>query len=361
MGKKILHVIPALNIGGASSLVANLICAFDANRFEIGLCSLCADTGNQLSKKLKNAKLKLYFLNKTRGFDVRVIFRFWKIVKEFKPDVIHVHQRAIIYALLPTIVNKIPRRFETLHSVADWEGGWEAQLVRGWAYKYGGFIPIAVSHNVSESIARVYDISKSPVIHNGIPVIEYQAAVSGVEKSKNSKQISLIHVARLSPEKNHTLFIDSLKKVVGAKPGSVKAILVGDGPLRSSIKQLVQEQQLEQVVEFIEESQDVAGLLARADSLILTSNHEGLPLVVMEAMAAGKPVIATNVGGLPEIIINGKTGVLVPAADVNKLTEAIINLIDDLEHFKEMGQKAAEIANENFDISRVAREYEKLY
>lgn len=358
--KKMLHIIPSLSIGGASYLVTDLLCALDSTRFEIGLCSLYADTKNNLSKRLRNSNIELFFLNKDKGFDVRIIFRLGKIIKTYRPDIIHVHQRAIIYTLIPVIFNRVPRRLETIHSVAEWEGGWDTRFIRRFAYRYCGFSPIAVSNNVAASIKRVYKMKQVPVIHNGITVSRYQAGVPR-KTGPNNKEVCLIHVARFSPEKNHALFIKALKKVVEMRSGRIKALLVGSGPELQSIRFMVQEYCLEKVVEFMGERQDVSDLLGYVDCLVLTSNLEGLPLVVLEAMAAGKPVIATNVGGIPEVIANGKTGILVPAFDVDKLTESIINLIDNRKYFEAMGLKAAVIVRERFDISRVVKEHDNLY
>ncbi|TEB06610.1 Glycogen synthase [Pelotomaculum schinkii] len=358
MKKKVLHVIPSLSTGGASCLVTDLLCSLDSTCFEIGLCSLYEDTNNNLSKRLRDSNIELFFLNKKQGLDVPIIYRLWKIFKTYRPDIIHVHQRAILYTLLPAIFSKVPRRLETIHSMAEWEGGRDTRLVRRFAYKYCGFVPVAVAKNVAASIKRVYKIKEVLVIQNGITTRKYQA-VKVTEPI--DKPISLIHVARFSPEKNHALFIQALKKVVEARPGRIKAFLVGTGPQLQSIRLMVQTYCLEKVVEFMGERQDIAELLGYSDGLVLTSNIEGLPLVVLEAMAAGKPVIATNVGGIPEVIDNGKTGILIPPYDIDTLTESIIDLIDHREYFTAMGLKGAAVVRERFDLTRVVDEYKNLY
>ncbi|HBC93994.1 MAG TPA: glycosyl transferase family 1 [Pelotomaculum sp.] len=358
MKRKVLHVIPSLATGGASCLVTDLLCALDAACFTIGLCSLYEEPNNNLSKRLRDANIELFFLNKKRGLDVPILYRLWKVIKTYRPDILHVHQRAILYTLLPAVLGKVPRRLETIHSMAEWEGGRDTRFIRRFAYQYFGFVPVAVAKNVAASIKRVYKIKEVPVIQNGIATGKYRAVKAAVPIDK---PVSLIHVARFSPEKNHALFVKALQKVVEARPGRIKALLVGAGPQLPSVRRMVQTCRLEKVVEFLGERQDIAELLGYSDGLVLTSNIEGLPLVVLEAMAAGKPVIATTVGGIPEVIDNGKTGVLIPPSDTDKLTDAIIDLIDHREYFTAMGLKGTAVVRERFDLSRVAEEYKNLY
>ncbi len=137
--------------------------------------------------------------------------------------------------------------------------------------------------------------------------------------------------------------------------------LVGDGPLRPVVEKTVVEMGLEGRVLFLGVRNDVPKLLAASDVLVLSSEYEGVPLTVLEAMAAGKPVIATAVGGVPELVEDGVTGILVPPRNPEALAQGILRLAKDADLRQRMGKAAQQWALERFDIARTAREYEALY
>ncbi len=137
--------------------------------------------------------------------------------------------------------------------------------------------------------------------------------------------------------------------------------LVGDGPLRPAVEDAVRERGLERSVVFWGIIPRVEEVLRDADIFILSSDWEGLPLVAVEAMAAGKPVISTSVGGVPELVEKEVTGFLVPPKDPDALASAILRLARDPQLRKQMGLAAKKHAVERFDISRTIRLYEDLY
>ena len=141
----------------------------------------------------------------------------------------------------------------------------------------------------------------------------------------------------------------------------MKLWLVGDGPLRPAVEKAIVKMGLERKVLFLGIRDDVPKLLAASDLFVLSSDYEGVPLAVLEAMAAGKPVVATAVGGVPELIEDGKTGILVPPRNPETLAKGILRLVKDADLRQRMGKAARERAQERFDISRTAREYETLY
>ena len=141
----------------------------------------------------------------------------------------------------------------------------------------------------------------------------------------------------------------------------MKLWLVGDGPLRPAVEKAIVKMGLERKVLFLGIRDDVPQLLAASDVFVLSSDYEGVPLTVLEAMAAGKPVVATAVGGVPELIEDGETGILVPPRNPEALAQGILRLAKDASLRQRMGKAARERAQERFDISRTAREYEALY
>jgi len=170
----------------------------------------------------------------------------------------------------------------------------------------------------------------------------------------------LINVARLSREKNHALLVRAFSKAVQSCP-NLELWLVGDGELRRDIEELVKQLGLEEKVKFFGVRSDVPELLSQADIFVLSSDYEGFGLVVAEAMAAGLPVIATAIGGIPEILEGGRAGILVPPKDVDALAKAIVELARDEKKRAELSDYGRKLVAERFDIRRTVREYEKLY
>jgi len=154
--------------------------------------------------------------------------------------------------------------------------------------------------------------------------------------------------------------VDAFSLAIEKYP-SMELWLVGDGPLRVKVKKKVEAKGLKEKVRFLGLRDDIPDLLAEASILVLPSDWEGVPLTVLEAMAAGKPVVATAVGGVPELVDEGKTGFLVPPQAPDALAGAILRLARDPELRKRMGEVARKRALERFDIRQTAQAYGELY
>jgi len=359
---RVLHIIPNFGPGGAERLVLGLMEATDKERFEVAAVSLYPESGTILEKEIKEQGLKVYFLNKHRGLDLRMIPQLYRLFKFFRPDVVHSHRYVLRYSLLPSLFCRIPVRVHTVHNVAQKEADWVGKLVHWIAFRLGKVVPVSISQEVARTVHAVYgkDIY-TPVIYNGIPTRQFVSSKEqGITKKENENNITLLHVGRFAPQKNHLLLIEAFALAVKEYP-SMKLWLVGDGPLRPAVEKAIVKMGLERKVLFLGIRDDVRKLLADSDLFVLSSDYEGVPLAVLEAMAAGKPVVATAVGGVPELIEDGETGILVPPRNPEALAQGILRLAKDADLRQRMGKAAQERAQERFDISQTAREYEILY
>ena len=160
--------------------------------------------------------------------------------------------------------------------------------------------------------------------------------------------------------KGHSYFIEAAAKVA-VKRSDVHFILVGDGALRSDCERQAQALGLGERIHFLGKRGDVSSILLHLDVSVLCSTSEGLSNVIMESMAAGKPVVATRVGGNPELVQDGLTGYVVPPADSVSLAEAILKLLDDPARAEDMGTAARQIAEERFSVKAMVGAHEKLY
>ena len=357
---KVLHIIPNFGTGGAERFVVDLLENTDRKKFDVAAVSLYGETGTILEKEIRSKNLKVYYLDKHRGLDLSMIPKLYRLIKHCRPDVVHSHRYVLRYALWPSIFCHVPVRVHTFHSIAQKEVDWVGKLIHKIAFTFGGVVPVSISEEVADSVRLVYGAKlQSPVIYNGIDTKRF-ACSNCKEEEQEGGEIILLHVGRFSPSKNHKLLIEAFSYALNQNP-NLRLWLVGDGELRPSIEEMVQKLGLGDRIRFLGTRSDIPKLMACCDIFVLSSKWEGFGLVIAEAMAAGKPVVATSVGGVPELVENGLTGLLVPPDDANALAEALLLLAKDPELRQVMGQNGQKKAIDCFDISRTAREYEALY
>jgi len=222
---------------------------------------------------------------------------------------------------------------------------------------------VCVSEHDKELALRfcVAPEQKLIVIHNGMePTLYINADGSKVrfELGLKEDEILITMVARFVPQKDH----DTLLRALGFLPESgFKVAFVGGGGREIFFRKKAGELGLRDNVIFLGERRDVPQILAASDIFVLSSNWEGLPRSIIEAMMAGLPVVATKVGGVPELVEDGVTGFLVPPKDPGALTEALQKLIADPELRRRMGEAGREKALQEFTLDRMLRETEKVY
>lgn len=351
---KVLHIVPNFGTGGAEKLVVDLLLNYNKNEFDVAALSLYPKANTMYEQKMDENNIKVYYLDKHKGFDLSMIKKINKFIKIFNPDVVHTHLYVMPYVLFPVIINKIPVRIHTVHTIAEKELNKVGKEIQRIAYKYFNFIPVAITDEIMDSIKKCYKIKKIPIIYNGINVEEYRK-----KEEKRNEAIKLIHVGRFSSEKNHNLLIDTFK-IVNDKFPNVKLLLVGDGKLKAEIVGKVNRMNLQDKVYFMGVRKDIPELLSKCDIFVLSSDYEGLPLTLLEAMAAGLPIVSTDVGGVSNIITNNINGILVKPNDPVLFSEAIIKLIKNKELRDKIG-KNNEISAFKYDIRNTQKEYEKLY
>ncbi|KIX84467.1 glycosyltransferase [Thermus filiformis] len=356
---RVLHILPNFGPGGAERLVVDLMEAMDKERFEVAAVSLFPESGTMLEQEVREKGLNVFFLNKRRGPDPNVVRPLSSVIRTFKPQVVHTHLYVLRYALLPSLFHRVPVRVHTMHNVAQKEVDAVGKWVHRLAFGFLGVVPVSISQEVASTVRAVYGPRvQTPVIYNGIPLERFSGG--GVQTWPRRGKLVWIHVGRFAPQKNHRLLVEAFAQALARLP-SMELWLVGEGPLRPQVEEQVQKAGLVEYVRFLGLRRDIPELLSQADALLLPSDWEGVPLVVLEAMAAGKPVVATKVGGVPELVEHGVTGFLVPPGDPGALAEAILRVASSGELRRQMGEAGWERVRERFDIRQTARAYGELY
>lgn len=356
---RVLHVIPNLRPGGAERLLVSLLAASNRERFETQAVSLYPESRSILEQEVEKKGLKVSFLKKHRGPDLRMLPQLYRLFCVFRPHIVHTHLSVLRYTLLPALFCRIPVQVHTLHNVASREVDGFGKLVHWLAFRRGMVVPVSISSEVANTFRALYGSDvHTPVICNGIPTWQFYSGFA--REVQRRDRVVLLHVGSFAPQKNHLLLIQAFAILAKEHP-DMHLWLVGNGALRPRMERTVAEMGLEAKVVFWGVRDDVPRLLAASDVFVLSSDYEGMPLAVLEAMAAGKPVVATAVGGVPELVEDGVTGILVPPGETEALAGGILRVLSDPGLRESMGQRAQEVALERFDIARTAREYEALY
>ena len=219
---------------------------------------------------------------------------------------------------------------------------------------------------VSEDLARHARVEqgapqrKVELIYNGIDLQAFELAAEQASLGQRDPRPTAVMVARLAPVKDFdTLF--QAAAVVRQRQPEFRLRLLGDGPLRAELEGTAERMGLKDCIELLGNRRDVPQQLAAADVFILSSHSEGLSIAVLEAMATGLPVVATAVGGNPEVVADGETGFLVPERSPQIMAEKIVWLLEHADQAREMGRAGRRRVAERFDIRGTVREYQRLY
>jgi len=359
---RILFVIGQLVYGGAEKQLVHLANSVDRERYEPMVCSFSADA--PLAEELVAQGVKTCILPKRMNPDLTRPFTLYKLVKDFDPDLIH--SCMFVGNTWSRIVGLVTHKPVIIseRSSGDYKPFWML-FIDKLLYPLGALL-IVNSESGAESVRKRKEFrpQKIKVIYNGIPFEQY---------AKEEKYIKLLQefgiqpggkviavVGRLSEEKNHELIFYALQKVLGTYP-DVHLLCVGSGPRLDELKKLAKQLDIDDKVIFTGYRSDIPSILSAIDLLVLASKFEGVPNVLLEAMAAARPIVATSVGGVPEIITDGETGLLVPSMDVKAMAEAIIRILTDENMAQEMGRKGQEAVKKNFSVERMVSDTEKVY
>ncbi|GAB6509963.1 glycosyltransferase family 4 protein [Bacillus cereus] len=291
--------------------------------------------------------------------DIKALMEMRRILKEIQPDVLAVHSsKAGLLGRLAGWSLGIPTIF-TAHGWAFTEGvPHKKRIFYSLLEKIAGIVSagIITVSNYDCQLAiqnKIISPEKIKMIHNGVPDITKLKQVS-----QNNKQIQLIMIARFAEPKNHRILVEVLSRL-DTQDWNIH--FVGEGPLKKEIELEVKEKNLSNQVIFLGNQDDIPEMLARSQIFILISDWEGLPLSIIEAMRSGLPVIASHVGGVEELVQDGKTGFLIEKGNTKVLMEKIKFLMENTELRNEMGLSGRKRYTENFTFEKMAHETIAFY
>ena len=353
---KILQIIPYFCFGGAETMCENLCYALQNQGHDVLAVSLFDDR-TPIAQRMEAAGISIEYLDKKPGLDVSMLPKLTKIMKRFGPDVVHTHLNVIKYAAAAAKLAGVKKCVHTVHSVADKEAEGTLQKILNKIYfTLGWSVPVALSDEIQDTIADFYgmDKAKIPVIRNGIDLSRCQPK----ETYSFGETVTILHVGRFDLPKNHAGLLKMFARL-HAKYPNCHLQLVGDGDLRPEMEALAENLGITPWVEFCGMQSDVHPYLHHADIFILPSLYEGNPMTIIEAMGTALPILATDVGGIPDMLTNGETARLA-ACEEDALLEACEALLRDEELRRRLGQ-AAKQDSPRFSSGYMARRYCEHY
>lgn len=361
----IMHLVLNLNIGGLEWVVINLLKRLDKDRFSPS--AACLLDGGTLVNEVKKLGFELDILNKPDKLDFSAFLRLAKILKEKKIDLIHTHNTgAYIYGGIAAKIAGVNALVHTEHGRCFPDKKrlmWTEKILSAFTHSI-----IAVSEDLKEKLVEFEKIDprKISVIPNGIDVdlfkpTERQSVEQKKEELGLDKDIFIVGtVGRLDPIKDHRNLIEAFKIAEKYMPAA-KLLIAGDGPLMDSLKLKVESLKLQEKVKFLGERNDIVELLNVFDLFVLPSKSEGVSLTLLEAMAARKPIIATDVAGNKEILEHGKDGYLVPACSTEKLSEAILYLAKNPAMAFKLRNAAYVKVRQKYSLENMISRYQDIY
>ncbi len=337
---KIIQVIPEFGLAGAETMCENLTYELKKRGQDVIIISMY-DYHSPITERMEKAGIDIRYLDKKPGFDISIIAKMKKIFRKENPDVIHTHLYAMKYAVLAAITEGVKRRVHTVHNIAQKESGGTARKLNKIFYKCFHVTPVALSELIRDSIILEYELKSEdiPVIFNGI---DLSKCISKDNYDFDGK-FKILHIGRFSEQKNHIGLMKAFR-MFHEKYKNAELLLIGDGEKRQEIERYVNEHKLESHVRFLGLQENVYGFLHEADVFILPSNYEGVPMTLIEAMGTGLPIVATAVGGIPDMLIDEDSALLVNNSP-QEISDALSRLFMDENLRTKCGIRARERSN----------------
>jgi len=360
---KVLQLVEGFNFGGAETKLLELVKHMDKERFETTVISL--GLGNEIEELFKQLDCRVMTFQRKRQFDFKLLRRVTNFIREEKIDIV---MTTLFYA---DVLGALAGRKGGAKGVFSWETISSPKWLvphRFWSYRYAirkADRVISVSNATAEWLVQKRKVSpdKVIIIPYGVNLQKFnpqKKSVSRADIGVAETDLVIGQVSRLNEQKGHTYLIDAAPAIVKAAP-NVKFVLVGDGPLRGQIEEKIKAKKLQDHFILLGFRQDVPELLPLFDVFALPSLYEGLPNVVLEAMACGLPVVATPVDGTKEAVVDKDTGFLVPVADIEALAQRLLEILLNSSLKSELGEAGRKRVEANFSLQGQVKKFEDLY
>ena len=368
----IAHVIHRLDFGGLENGLVNLINRIPHDQYRHAI--ICMTDYSEFSKRITNPAVTLHALHKADGKGLGIYLRLWRLLRQLKPDIVHTRNLSALEAGVVAWAAGVPGRVHGEH-------GRDSYDIDGSNKKY-----LLLRRLCQPFIQRYIPLSRDLEVwlktQVGIPENKIRQIFNGVDSDRfclyeqgqrrplpdqaqaGSKQLVIGTVGRVQEVKDQLTLVKAVADLVARNKEyrqKIKLVIVGDGPMMEELEALVQEKSVADIAWLSGARNDIPELLQAMDLFVLPSKAEGTSNTILEAMSTGLPIVATAVGGNPELVVNGETGVLVPPQDPVAMADAIEGYLHDPALLQRHGCAGRKRVEASFSMDAMMNNYLAVY
>ena len=353
---RLMYVVPDLGVGGAERHVTTLLPRLDPQRFTS--CAVCIGEPGALFSDLVESSIPATALRRTKRQMVRALVDLVREMRRFRPDIVITRgYNAETLGRAAAFLARVPHVVVWVHHCGDPEprGRLRRLIDRCLDPLTDSYFGVAEAQRAFMTDDLGYPPEKITVVYNGVDPSLYDttddpSVLPELGVPADAPTVGI--VAALRPEKDHACFLRAARRVVDVRP-DVRFLVIGDGPCRENLAAIADAAGLRANIVFTGARGDIPRILRALDLVVLSSySIECFPMALLEAMASGRPAVCTAVGGVPEMLVDGVTGRLVPARDERALADGMLELLDDPELARKMGRAARERVESEFTLLR---------
>ncbi len=367
----IAHVIFSLGVGGLENGLVNLINHMPQAEFRH--CIICLKNATDFKQRIKRDDVEIFELNKNEGHDISSFFKMYKLLKKIRPDIVHTRNLAAIEYQIPVFLAGVKSRIHGEH-------GWDVFDPDGSNKKYQklrylmGFLIhrfVPLSKHLHEYLLTKVGISDSKIVRicNGVDTHKFSFSnqtevITDAPFEFNDQHVYFGTVGRMHGVKDQMNLVKAFVEAIQLDPAlkeKICLVVIGDGPLREVAIEYLKAKDCYDISWLPGKRNDIPQIMRCLDAFVLPSKSEGISNTILEAMSSGLPVIATRVGGNPELVADGESGVLVEKENYHQLAGAIVTYAHNDQLRKEHGMNALQRVKDRFSIDVMVKNYLNLY
>lgn len=365
----IAHVVYRFDVGGLENGVANLVNRLPAARFRHAVIALTEVT--DFRRRIQRADVEFVALGKGAGHGIKLAPQLYRLFRRLRPSIVHTRNLAALEATLPAALARVPVRLHGEHGWDVSDPGGENRKNRLIRRLYRPFVThyVALSADLERYLRQRVGVPAARVsqIYNGVDTARFvpppvRSAIEGCPFASGDWLVGT--VGRLAAVKNQAALVRAVARACtqdSEAAARMRLVIVGDGPQRGKVEDALRASGVADRVWLAGARDDVAAILRGLDCFVLPSIAEGVSNTILEAMASGLPVVATGVGGNPELIDDGVSGRLVPAGDDDALAAVLLDCMRDGPRAQRLGRAARLTVERRFSLDRMAADYAGLY
>ncbi len=367
----VAHVIYRLDVGGLENGLVNLINRIPAERFRHVI--ICLTDYSAFRRRIRRSDVPVFTLNKPPGNSPIFHFKLWRLLMQLRPDIVHTRNLGALEGALPAALAGVRVRIhsEHGHDIGDLGGGnrkyqWVRRALKPFVHQY-----IALSKDLERYLHEKIHVPANRVaqLYNGVDTELFHPARGGREPLPcadfaGPDQFVIGTVGRMQAVKDPVTLARAFVRLLHMVPDGarrLRLVMVGDGPLKEQVLTVIEEAGATRLAWLAGERDDVPRIMRGLDLFVLPSISEGVSNTVLEAMASGLPVVATRVGGNPELIKAGVTGTLVPRDDPESMARAMRAYAESTELCRRHGSEARHAVERRFGMEAMVNAYMAVY